>query len=111
MDESDSGLRYWIYEQADTLRAQTGGHVKINYTVHLMDGTLCYSSDEEGALSFTIGHANVAPGLHEAVCLMGKTEKAKFVFPSHLGWGVTGDSEKIPSDAVLIYDVELVNVW
>ena len=37
-------------------------------------------------------------------------DKARFVIPSHLGYGSRGAGGVIPPDATLIFDVELMNV-
>jgi len=35
-------------------------------------------------------------------------DKAKFIVPSHLGHGLSGDFEKIPPLTTLVIDLELV---
>jgi FKBP-type peptidyl-prolyl cis-trans isomerase len=42
--------------------------------------------------------------------LMKEGEKAIFIIPSHLAFGLLGDENKIPKRATLVYDVELVQV-
>ena len=37
-------------------------------------------------------------------------DKAKFIIPSHLAFGLLGDENKIPKRATLVYDVELIDV-
>jgi len=41
--------------------------------------------------------------------LMNKGAKAKFILPSHLAHGLLGDENKIPSNATVIYDIELLD--
>lgn len=102
-----TGIRYMIYQAGKGNKAQTGNMVKINYTVSLLDGTLCYSSDKKGAREFLIGQDNVESGLHEALTYMRAGDKAKVILPSHLAFGLTGDNNKIPPRASVLYDIEL----
>jgi FKBP-type peptidyl-prolyl cis-trans isomerase len=42
--------------------------------------------------------------------LMRTGSRAKLIVPSHLAFGLLGDLKKIPEQAVLVYDIELVEV-
>jgi len=108
---SGSGLKYLIYKKADTLlpRAQEGQIAVINYSISLLDDSVCYSSEGEPD-EFLIGMDNVESGLHEGITYMRKGEKAKIIFASNLAFGLVGDMEKIPPQSPLIYDIELVDI-
>jgi FKBP-type peptidyl-prolyl cis-trans isomerase len=107
MQETATGLQYWIYENGSGPLANKDQHVWITYTISLLDGTVCYTTDAANAKHIHIGHDNIESGLHEAMQLMRAGDKAKFVFPSHLAFGFTGDSNKIPQNASVIYDIQL----
>lgn len=108
---SGSGLRYVIYKNVDTTiaRAKEGQIARVNYTISLLNDTVCYSSEGEPE-EFLIGMDNVESGLHEGVTYMRKGEKAKIMLSSNLAFGLIGDLEKIPPQSSLIYDIELVDV-
>jgi FKBP-type peptidyl-prolyl cis-trans isomerase len=36
--------------------------------------------------------------------------KAKFILPSHLAYGLTGDQDKIPPQSPVVYDIELIEI-
>jgi FKBP-type peptidyl-prolyl cis-trans isomerase len=111
MQETPSGLRYFIYEHgSETLKVDTSQVAVINYEIELIDGTLCYSSDSTGTKGFTIGKGQIEKGIEEGVLLMNKGERAKFILPSHLGHGLMGDEVMIPSHAILVCDISLIDI-
>jgi FKBP-type peptidyl-prolyl cis-trans isomerase len=110
MQETRTGLHYWIYESGQGEKAKKDDHVLITYTISLLDGTTCYKTDTENAKDIHIGHGNIETGMHEALQLMRSGDKARFIFPSHLAFGLTGDSQKIPQRATLVYDIQLLKI-
>ena len=50
----------------------------------------------------------VIPGWDEGILLLNKGAAARFVIPSHLGYGAKGAGGVIPADATLIFEVELI---
>ncbi|MBL4752971.1 MAG: FKBP-type peptidyl-prolyl cis-trans isomerase [Flavobacteriales bacterium] len=111
MTETESGLRYFIYEHGDAdMKPQKGQIAVIDYQVRLTNGTLCYSSDSTGTKGFEIGKGEIERGIDEGIMLLNKGDKAKFVLPSHLAHGLLGDEVKIPSHAILVYDVSLIDI-
>jgi FKBP-type peptidyl-prolyl cis-trans isomerase len=110
MKETGTGLRYLIYKQGNGKKPKIGSVVKINYKTGLLNGVTIYNSEESGPKIFEIGKADVETGLQEGILLLKVGDKAKFIIPSHLGFGLLGDQKKIPQKATLIYDVELISV-
>lgn len=108
MGSTGTGLRFSIEEIGQGEKAQPQQVAVIAYQVHLLDGTLCYSTDSLGAEEFLVEMDDVESGLHEAVQLLRVGDKGKFIIPSHLAHGIAGDREKIPMRSPIIYDVELV---
>jgi peptidyl-prolyl cis-trans isomerase A (cyclophilin A) len=56
----------------------------------------------------SIRQGNVIEGWDEGIALL-RVDKARFVIPSHLGYGSRG-AGAIPPNATLIFDVELMDV-
>ncbi|MFN5296322.1 MAG: FKBP-type peptidyl-prolyl cis-trans isomerase [Flavobacteriales bacterium] len=110
MEETSTGLHYRIYENGTGPKALKDEHVWIAYSIGLLDGTICYTADVTNPKHVHIGHDNVESGLHEALQLMRAGDKARFIFPSHLAFGFTGDSQKIPQNASVIYDIQLLRI-
>lgn len=110
MQETGTGLRYFIYKKGSGPVARKGQKVRINYSVRLISGDQVYTSDKTGPKIFTIGSGGVESGLEEAILLMHKGDKAKLIIPSHLAFGLAGDEDKIPPKASLIYDIEILEL-
>jgi FKBP-type peptidyl-prolyl cis-trans isomerase len=51
----------------------------------------------------------VESGLHEGIKYMKKGEKARLILPPHLAHGLIGDMNKIPMNATLIYDIQVID--
>lgn len=110
MDTTGTGLRYAIYKKGEGMQAATGKKVSVHYTLKLLSGDTVYSTEANKPFEFIIGQSEAPSGLHEGVALLRVGDKAKFILPSHLGYGLMGDQDKIPARAVLVYDLELVDV-
>lgn len=110
MQSTASGLRYMLIKQGAGDTARSGDLVKVNYKIYLLDGTLCYSSEQDGAKEVEIGNANIESGLHEGLQLMRAGDKMRFILPSHLAHGLTGDQSKIPPLTTVVYEVDLLSI-
>ena len=110
MTITGTGLWYEIVEHGNGIKASEGKQVTLKYRTELLDGTYCYSSDSTGYKIFTLGSGKVESGLDEGVSLMRVGDKARFIIPPHLAYGLLGDNSCIPSRSVIVYKVELVKV-
>ncbi len=110
MQETGSGLRYMVYKKGEGRPARKGDIVILEYTASFITGDVVYSSDEEGPLVFEVGKAEVISGLEEGILLLRVGDKAKFIIPSHLAYGLVGDDKRIPGKTTLIYDVTLLEI-
>lgn len=110
MLETGSGLRYHIAEAGVGLQAGKGQVARLHYTLTLLNGKKCYSSQDRGLLEFLVGKGGVESGLEEAVLLMREGGRGKFILPSHLAHGLPGDGDCIPKKSVVVYDLKLVSV-
>jgi FKBP-type peptidyl-prolyl cis-trans isomerase FkpA len=110
MEETGSGLRYFIYSKGSGPAAEPGKLAVLKYNVRLLDGKEIYSSEKNGLKEFIIGRGGVESGLEEGILLLRVGDRAKFIIPSHLGFGLLGDQDKVPPKSTLIYDLELVAI-
>ncbi|MFH0893177.1 MAG: FKBP-type peptidyl-prolyl cis-trans isomerase [Bacteroidota bacterium] len=110
MEKTTSGLRYQIYFEGKGSKVEKFCRVKLKYRLSLINGVECYNSEKDGMKEFNVGTGEVENGLNEAVLLMKQGDKARLIIPSHLGFGLVGDEDKIPAKAILIYDLEVFQV-
>jgi len=110
MKKSQTGLRYIIYNLGNGPKASKGKLVKINYSVRLLNGKEIYNSDKLGAKQFIVGQGQIESGIEEGILMLRAGDRAKFVIPSHLAYGLLGDLDKVPERAVLIYDIEVLEI-
>ncbi len=110
MHMTGTGLRYQILRPGKGDSAKAGDMAKVNYKIFLMDGTMCYSSDSDGAKTFKVNEDYVESGLHEGIQLMNTGCKARFILPSYLAHGLMGDNDKIPPMSPVVYEVELLSI-
>lgn len=109
--KTTSGIRYYVYKpsaKGDSIK--TDDIVKINYTLSLLDGTVCYSSSTGGVKEIKVGMEDVEVGLHKALPYLKNGDKALILIPSHLAHGLLGDMKKIPPQSPILYDIEILSV-
>ena len=110
-DATESGLRYQIIQKGTGVKAEKGKTVSVHYKGQLTDGTVFDSSYKRNEpIDFGLGQGQVIAGWDEGISLLNVGDKARFVIPSHLGYGTQGAGGVIPADATLIFDVELMDV-
>ncbi len=110
MHATGTGLRYAIYENGTGQAALPGKIAEVAYTVSLISGDTLYTSERLGNKIFTIGRGGVESGLEEGILLLHEGDRAKFILPSHLAYGLMGDQDKIPPKSTLVYDVKLIKI-
>lgn len=105
------GLHYIIKKQGNGDKPMPGDTVVVKYTGKLLDGTVFDSSEGREAIRFPIGQGQVIRGWEEALALFNKGTSATLIIPSHLGYGPNGAGNGvIPSNATLVFDVQLVDI-
>ncbi len=90
--------------------AEPGATVSVHYTGYLPDGTSFDSSRDRAPFSVLLGVGQVIPGWDLGLLGMRVGGSRTLVVPPHLAYGAQGAGGVIPPNAVLVFDVELVEV-
>jgi FKBP-type peptidyl-prolyl cis-trans isomerase len=106
--KTESGIYYQITKEGNGESPNIGSNVKTHYKGMLLDGKVFDSSYDRGQpLDFPL--ANVIPGWQQAIPLLSKGGKGTFYIPSGLAYGTRGAGGVIPPNAVLVFEVELLD--
>ncbi len=106
-----SGLKYDDLTVGTGAEAKAGQTVSVHYTGWLTDGKKFDSSvDRKQPFEFPLGMGRVIKGWDEGVQGMKVGGKRKLTIPPGLGYGASGAGGKIPPNATLIFDVELLGI-
>jgi peptidylprolyl isomerase len=104
-----SGLKYVVVEEGSGDTPKKGAMVTVHYTGKLLNGKKFDSSyDRKQPIDFPVGSGQVIKGWDEALLSMKKGEKRVLIIPPSLGYGPSGRGP-IPPNAIMVFDVELVN--
>lgn len=106
--ETASGLQYEVLVKGNGPKPKATDTVKVHYHGTLVDGTVFDSSVQRGQpIEFAVN--GVIPGWTEALQLMSVGDKWKLTIPPTLGYGPRANG-KIPANAVLVFEVELLGI-
>lgn len=95
---------------ADFKSPKVGDEVTVHYVGTLTDGSIFDSSRaREQPFTFTLGKGEVIQGWDVGVASMCKGEVSKFTFAPKYAYGEEGSPPKIPQEATLIFEIELIN--
>lgn len=111
MTETESGLFHRTISEGAGDAAERGDEVTIHYVGFLPDGTLFENSLAEGEpITFRLGGREVIRGWEEGVEGMRPGGRRRLVIPPELAYGAEGRGDVIPPDAVLVFEVQLLEV-
>ena len=106
-----SGLKYVDLVEGTGASPELGQSVTVHYTGTLEDGKKFDSSVDRQPFVFQIGMGRVLKGWDEGVMTMKIGGKRKLIIPAALGYGARGaGGGRIPPNATLIFEVELLGV-
>lgn len=103
-----SGLQYEVLTEGAGRKPTLQDKVKVHYHGTLADGRVFDSTEGKEPVTFAV--KGMIPGWVEALQLMPAGSKYKFVVPPDLGYGKRGAGPAIGPNAVLVFDIEVIEV-
>lgn len=108
--KTESGLKYFDLAEGDGPTPKQKQTVFVHYTGWLADGKMFDSSLTRGrAFSFVMGMGAVIAGWDEGVATMRVGGKRQLVIPPELGYGKAGIQGRIPPNATLVFEIDLLD--
>jgi len=107
--ETESGLQYLIVEEKQGQKPGLYDTVKIHQRALLLDGKILedtYRQNQPDEVKID----ELIEGLQEGLTMMSEGSRYKFWVPAELAWGRKGTGNKIPPNAVLSFDIRLMEI-
>ena len=116
--KTESGMYYSISREGTGENAKPGQNVTMHYLGKLLNGKVFDSNMDstftatpgKAPFTFPLGQHRVIAGWDEGVQLLKKGSRGTFYLPSYLAYGERGAGGSIPPNAILIFDVEVMDI-
>lgn len=105
-----SWYHYLVVNDSTDYTPKTDDLVVLTYNLLTLENDTLYSKEDIGILSYKVDKQELFIGLRHAIKLLKEGEKATFLFPSSLGFGIHGDGDKIGINVPLKSTVELLKI-
>lgn len=104
--ETNTGLWYSVLAEGIGDTVNTGDNVTYDYECTLLNGKICYSGSQTIRVGYTGAESGVTEGLH----LMQEGSDFVFIIPPYLAYGHTGDGDRIPGRAIIVYRIRVKDI-
>ena len=106
---TESGLQYTVITEGTGTKPTPEDIITVHYHGTFLDGSIFDSTIDRGEpAQFSVG--GVIPGWTEGLQLMNVGSKYKFWIPAELAYGMQPPSPTIPQNAMLVFEVELLEI-
>ena len=107
--ETESGLQYLILDEKNGPKPGMFDTVKIHQRALLLDGKILEDTYRQNQPD-NVKLEELIEGLQEGLQLMPVGSRYRFWVPAALGWSRKGTGNKIPPNAVLTFDIRLLDI-
>ncbi|MFN0201806.1 MAG: FKBP-type peptidyl-prolyl cis-trans isomerase [Bacteroidia bacterium] len=106
----DGGVKMFVVKEGTGPSPSVTSTVSANYEGRLLNGNIFDSSYErKSAADFNLGQ--VIKGWQVGIPKMKMGSSAVFIIPAAMGYGEQGQGAKIPPNATLVFDVDLITFY
>ncbi len=109
MERTSSGLFIEEIQEGFGKNAMRGDRVRIHYILWLPDGTLLDSTLTGEPYQFELGSDEVIRGWNQGVVGMKVGGRRRLVVRPGLGYGARGREPLVPPNAVLVFEIQLLD--
>jgi len=107
--ETNSGLQFLVVEEKTGVKPGILDTVKIHQRALLLDGKILEDTYRKNKAE-EVKLDELIDGLQEGLQMMSMGSRYKFWVPADLAWGKKGTGNKIPPNAVLSFDIRLLEI-
>lgn len=107
---SGSWYHYLAVNDSTDYKPKTDDLVLLTYDLLTLENDTLYSQEEIGVVSYKVDKQDLFIGLRNAIKLLKEGEKATFLFPSSLGYGIHGDGDRIGISIPLKSTVHIIKI-
>ncbi|MBS0663879.1 MAG: FKBP-type peptidyl-prolyl cis-trans isomerase [Verrucomicrobia bacterium] len=109
--KDNMGIRYLVEKPGHGPLPVPGNLVSVLYRGQLLDGTVFDESlDRNRPFTFRVGRELVIQGWDFVIQQMRLGEKRIVIIPAELGYGTRGSPPRIPRNATLVFEMELIDI-
>jgi len=106
-----TGLRYIVEQPGEGEPPIPGDIVYVMYAGRLLNGTLFDQYiDRQHPFAFRVGRNLVIEGWDQFMLQMRKGERTIVIIPPEMAYGMRGAPPRIPSNATLVFLIELLDI-
>lgn len=107
---TDGGVKYETLKEGTGPELKSGQRAAMHYEGKLENGEVFDSSRSRQPFEVTLGAGQVIKGWDEAIPGMKVGEVRKLIIPPSMAYGKMGSGGKIPPNATLTFEVELIEI-
>lgn len=108
--KTTNGIRYIIMREGKGDSPQAGDRTMVLYVGRLLDGKIFdQNEDRDHPFEFRVRREMVIQGWDQVLPLMKRGEKRLVIIPPELAYGTRGQPPKIPRNATLVFEIDLLD--
>jgi FKBP-type peptidyl-prolyl cis-trans isomerase len=109
--KTNTGIRYIILQEGRGTMPKPGNKIAVLYVGRLLNGTVFdQATEKEKAFTFRVSRDQVIQGWDQVFQQIKVGEKRLVIIPPELAYGTRGQPPKIPRNATLVFEVELLEI-